>query len=841
MRKHVFLILLLVFLFSTVILAACTGGQSDTIETTDHTTSEPSAEETTQVPEEQSTASDTTITETQTEPPTDTPEDSPSISFDMDPDNADKLLRAFSGANATEATLETGEDGHTYIKLTATAPSQDPNIMFSYSRFRRTFSTEAIELTQTPYVIMRIKCENGLEGGSFDLFFATKSSSGIDGAKVYSATFDTGESDWQYILFDFSDNPLWTGTLETLRLDWSSGTSAAGQALCISDIHFVTTDEEYYKGFSIDWDAIGIPVDQAAKDQAAALLSDLKMPATAYDTYTPLTAEHEDSALHVWFDHLFDRTAQNDNTSLSLDTYQIRLAKNEIEGCQVILAADKDVQNVKIYVSDFTNANGDIMKTEVLWGYYFDVEGQMLIDPLPRVDYTPDPDMQAWLNGGNSTGKIFEDLQKYDGFDIAAGQNQSFVIKAHSTKDTPAGEYSATVTFTDESGNEIKKATVFAYVWNFELSDATACKTLMDLSSYSIYASYIDYAGILTDENGRSLYRAYYDYMLENRICGYSLPFDNEDGTFSAEGIVEYLDNPRVTAFQALGWKTDLNATNVSNAYAFLSQKQEWLDKAYFYPVDEPADKDMLDRIVSNADLLKQHFPGYKLIAPMHVNYNIANGDYISYLQDSVTAWCMHTYFFTTFAEWYGNRNLTYDTSMVLESKLGPIRERMKQEQAGGDEVWWYVTAYPIEPEIATVINTETVNCRTLFWQQKLYGVDHYLYYSVCDWSHLNSGLDGKREIWGDNITVYGNGVLLYSGINFAQPEPVGSLRLEAVRDGIEDFEYLTMLEKIYGTEVVNGMISTWTTGLGVYSTDEEQFDALRTQLGLLLEQNANQ
>ena len=69
----------------------------------------------------------------------------------------------------------------------------------------------------------------------------------------------------------------------------------------------------------------------------------------------------------------------------------------------------------------------------------------------------------------------------------------------------------------------------------------------------------------------------------------------------------------------------------------------------------------------------------------------------------------------------------------------------------------------------------------------------------------------------------------------------MASLRLESVRDGIEDFEYLTMLEEIYGKDVVDAIITKWTTGLGEYSTDTEAFRELRAQLGALLEKAVNE
>ena len=54
------------------------------------------------------------------------------------------------------------------------------------------------------------------------------------------------------------------------------------------------------------------------------------------------------------------------------------------------------------------------------------------------------------------------------------------------------------------------------------------------------------------------------------------------------------------------------------------------------------------------------------------------------------------------------------------------------------------------------------------------------------------------------DVNCYSNGILLYSGAYFAQAEPVGCVRLECVRDGIEDYEYLTILEEKYGKDVAN-------------------------------------
>ena len=46
-------------------------------------------------------------------------------------------------------------------------------------------------------------------------------------------------------------------------------------------------------------------------------------------------------------------------------------------------------------------------------------------------------------------------------------------------------------------------------------------------------------------------------------------------------------------------------------------------------------------------------------------------------------------------------------------------------------------------------METQAVRYRILFWQQKLYGVDGFLYYLVNDWYEIseNQGLNSKHEI----------------------------------------------------------------------------------------------
>ena len=168
-------------------------------------------------------------------------------------------------------------------------------------------------------------------------------------------------------------------------------------------------------------------------------------------------------------------------------------------------------------------------------------------------------------------------------------------------------------------------------------------------------------------------------------------------------------------------------------------------------------------------------------------------------------------------------------------------------EKAGGDEVWWYVTRFPHDPEITFSINDESVKHRILFWQTKLYDVDGVLYYMCNDWENAKVWTKKyEHAVSGTVVDTYGNGVLIYPGGALQEyidkygsdgyPTAIGSLRLESIRDGVEDYDYFTLLDQRFGEGTSDLLIKQVTTALGDYSTDTELFSRVRGAVGALLE-----
>ncbi len=755
-----------------------------------------------------------TLSESETEAET-----RPAVKLDGVRLDHSRLKSTLSGSNRVDVDRVELEDEGYVLKITANSVGIDPHVIFDFKTYCKMAKYDSITAENYEYIIARVKNE-GCANGSFELFYYCGSTTGVMGDQVVLGSFDNSMSDWQYIVFDVREAPGWQGNVNGFRFDYQPSVAAVGETLYISDLFFAKNAEEMNALIRSDMeDPFYVETDPVVESKVEELLATPDKAPVADNQ--KLNAANEDASLKLWFNHAYTKTPAEDIQSTGWNTYTLRMAKNESEGVHLLLASEKGHNGLSVSVTDFVNADGDTLKTELLWGYYFDdVDGKTVVDPIP------------WVKDGQT-------------FDLAAGRSYMYIIKATSAIDSPAGDYTATVTVRDADGKEIKTAVVHAHVWNFVLPEDTSCKTQMDLSWGNIYIAHEQWEG-----DDSELYKNYYDLLLANRVCAYSLPYNNafapgDTDLYADERIVEYLNNPRVVAFNPINWKNHkYNADTIKKVYSFLSQKQEWLDKSYFYIVDEPADKEALDRINTAGALLKENFPGYKMMAPMHLNYALnsdCSEDYISYIQDSINVWCYKPYFYTTYEQFCYDRSLAYRMSAGIEEQLGTFGERMEKEQEEGDELWWYVTRRPENPEITLLMDTESVRHRILFWQQKLYNVDSFLYYLANDWYEIgdNNGLNKKHEtqVGMDAFDCYGNGVLVYCGQDFDIYGGVGSLRLENVRDGIEDFEYLTILENEYGKEVVDALIRRLTTSISRYNTDIDNFTDLRITLGNILEE----
>jgi hypothetical protein len=161
----------------------------------------------------------------------------------------------------------------------------------------------------------------------------------------------------------------------------------------------------------------------------------------------------------------------------------------------------------------------------------------------------------------------------------------------------------------------------------------------------------------------------------------------------------------------------------------------------------------------------------------------------------------------------------------------------MANEQAGGDTVWWYVCWEPRDPFCNLQINENGLNHVTLFWQQYLYGVEGILFWAGTYWHYVDNpwtDMETIKSIISDGI--YGDGSLVYPGNYVGVEGPVASLRLECVRNGMEDYDLLLLAEELLGRDWVTEQMKAVTQNMTVHTTDSEDFNSVRKAIGDAIE-----
>ena len=519
------------------------------------------------------------------------------------------------------------------------------------------------------------------------------------------------------------------------------------------------------------------------------------------DDNVKLDAEFEDPLLELWFDHTTHKVTRSTVESTELYTYTIRMAKNEIEDCQFFLASYMGHENITVEVSDFTGPSS--ITPEVYYEWYVSMDDN---------GYVPDPLIP---------------LKK----EISIGMNESqgFIVKVKTTPTTPAGNYRASLTVKDADGNEIKKAIIKLVVWNFTLPEKSTIDTAFGLGKYGIYS--------MSNADGNddgALYKEYYDFLLENRICAYDLPYEVTD-----ERAVEYLDNPRVNSFLLGGYGTDPSDADIKAKYDVLSQKSEWFDKGYFYYVDEPMNEDALGKIAAAGKKLASLYPGYQLISPYFVNYEFGGKDMISIMEPYINIWCVKEFAWTP--QGATGDGIVHMLSDAQIKKDGTYAERMAKQVEGGDKNWVYLCWEPLEPYVTFDAAHQGIEQRIAFWQSYMNDATGLLYFAVNEWNQGFTMWRSMKKINAGGYPVYGDGTLLYCGamLNRIGEEnitgPVGSTRIENIRDGIEDHMYLSIAEDMFGREVADEFVSKITTSVIDWTKDDGVMAATRRALGELI------
>ncbi len=460
-------------------------------------------------------------------------------------------------------------------------------------------------------------------------------------------------------------------------------------------------------------------------------------------------------------------------------TYDIKLARNESEACQIVLRSkfNSPTRKYTVEFTDFENDNGDTLETQVYEEKY--------IACISDENYGTYPDALVPYTGGGQLR-------------LRYAQNWPYYIQVHADENTPAGTYSAQVTVTSsEDGKTQLVAEVTATVWDFTLPVKPSCETAFGLDRYNIARTYYTSGN---PEREQALYEQYYEFLLDHKISPYTLPVD-----ILTDEADAYMSDPRVTSFMI---PYSGNDATLQAYYQKVQSNPDWAKKGYFYPIDEPGSLEAYQSYTQITDRLNRLCPGYHMVTPANTAGFDEGGK--TYYTAELQA---------------GRSDILCGISNIfgIDSFLAQVDARRTDSK-----IWWYVCCGPQENYCNIFIHFEGIKGRLIAWQQKKLNIGGLLYWDTNYWCDVTSP-------WGDPLTTpwtgntaFGDGSLMYPGQN----GPVSSLRLEEISDGIDDFEYLTIAEELFGKGYIDGKIAKVTNTLTDYTLDDTLLAKVRVEIG---------
>ena len=478
------------------------------------------------------------------------------------------------------------------------------------------------------------------------------------------------------------------------------------------------------------------------------------------------------------------------STELSLSMFI-----NEKEGVHLILTPDYDVNEYIVSISDLISSNGKKITKDKISIY-----NQKYVDvTVPSASHT-----NSVLGMVPDAILPFEKAVQYEENKIAANNNQGIYFEIDS-KGVVAGTYSGSVTITVDQ-NTYNMGTKVE-VWSAEVSEENHLKSSFLLRTKEL----LDNEKDSTDEMYTTYYEQFLDYRLN--ITKFTQSFDEE--TY-INGLRKYYPNSAIPTIHFPRCE-DSSRTNYDFELVRYWYKKiaelcfedgvNYFDKMYYYLaiIDEPSLTKTEDKVV-----------------PIYKNFAIARHSVIDELTTNKASYNVSEELFDSVVYEIENFELlltsSYRADFVYENNMSSPEnpeERYvitwcpymssyntnsdadKHRNEGLDE-WWYGCNYPVNPYPTYHLDDEILTARIFSWMAYEYDVVGNLYWRVNFTGEQNSfgvseAVEDPYDITNLSQKTNGEGVLVYPGMPYGINGFVPSIRLVAIRDGMEDYEILRL------------------------------------------------
>ncbi|MCL5099213.1 MAG: DUF4091 domain-containing protein [Candidatus Omnitrophica bacterium] len=431
----------------------------------------------------------------------------------------------------------------------------------------------------------------------------------------------------------------------------------------------------------------------------------------------------------------------------------IEAARNEYEGGQLVIQAAADagsLQDVSVNVSDMANDKNHarIARDQFTLSMVEYIEVKDLWHPKESRGLWPDP------------------LLPLQPFNVPAGAIQPIWITVYVAPNTPPGNYEGTITVVPKNASQ-RSLPIRLTVWPFTLPAENHLHTLF-------YYWHHKESPLVIRQNIEFLAK----YRIDDATAGWP-DFKNDPDFAQADARLEACFNHLGMAATTMA---DMRAGPYSpevkdriqretTAWARHLEEKGWLDRMPFKLEDEPA-ANRLELVKLQGQMIHAINPRIRTLCTVTHGPSGLNDP----LMDSIDIWMPTTEF--------------YKPALA------------EQLRAKGKDVWWYICGGPAHPYPNYFMFYPGIDCRILFWMNWKYHVKGFLYWAVNAWGDPSyavnvQGKNGKHwpDIPWDTVeSRSGDGHLVYPG---PDGRFLSSFRLENIRDSVEDYEYLWLLDQL--------------------------------------------
>jgi hypothetical protein len=532
----------------------------------------------------------------------------------------------------------------------------------------------------------------------------------------------------------------------------------------------------------------------------------------------------------AWITSSMAKVRSTDAPTADVHWALLSAARGETESFQVHLHADAAKSAVAIEASDLRDAkSGATVPVRVSRERYLTIDAAHRSDLNGMSGEVPDALVPA-------RDTYFQETRNAFPIDVGAGHNATAWIDVDVPPGAPSGWYVGNVTV-KSAGAVVATMPVRLKVWKVDLPTTAALRSSFGMSwNGACVQEYGSYEACGGDDGVEAMHELYARFALDRRVSIGAVVYagpKNDDWThFDAlygpllDGTAKTrLPGAKLTTIQYAGPNDATTLQRWSTHFA----AKGWLDRLVFYHCDEPASGNSCNftQALDEENAVHGASSAVRTLLTADVEDISSHG-----LLDAVDVLVPVLDQMEPHGE--ASHRPSYDAFLARSAKKA---------------LFWYQSCDEHEscakggvpgPASATwpsyMADASPMRNRVFQWLAWANRIQGELYYTIdyCFTASCGGSSDPLQSIYA--FSGHGDGTLLYPGkpavIGGSHHVPLSSIRLELIREGMEDFELLHLLESAGQGPFVSSQVATFVRRADDFDGDPAKLFAAREAIG---------